>query len=209
MKKGLFNSKTKIYRAWQSLKTRCTNPNADNYKRYGGKGTRFCEGFKSFNQFVKIIGEPPTEKHSVDRIKSKMHYSCGKCVECKSKKWRMNVKWSTPKEQASNRGRFINIITYKGETHNLQEWADKLGIPRPTLNGRINTYKWSVHKSLTTPIRTREHQYSGKTRHQLAELSGITYNTIVSRLNVAKWSIDKTLSTPVRKSNRIYKNKKQ
>lgn len=39
-------SKTRLYRIWCNIKTRCTNQNAHNYKFYGGKGVSICEEWK-------------------------------------------------------------------------------------------------------------------------------------------------------------------
>ena len=113
---------------------------------------KFCDGFKSFLNFKLIVGEKPSKEYSLDRIKGCLHYSCGECIDCINNGWDMNVKWSTAREQSTNRNSFVNIIEFNGEKHTLQQWADKLGIKRPTLNYRVNTVKWSVEKSLTTPI---------------------------------------------------------
>ena len=46
-----------------------------------------------------------------------------------------------------------HLITYKGETKCLVEWANQLGIPNDTLRVRINKLHWSIEKALTTPAR--------------------------------------------------------
>lgn len=142
------------------MKTRCTNPNAENYKRYGGKGIKYCEGLSDYDFFYKILGDPPTDKHSLDREDSSMNYSCGCCKECISNFWKLNVKWSTTKEQASNRGDFIHKITFNGITMNMQEWSEKLGIKRATLNNRINTCKWSIERAFNEPIKKKNRIYA-------------------------------------------------
>lgn len=38
---------------WECIKSRCTNPNANNYHRYGGKGV--CCLFGSFNSFFQHV----------------------------------------------------------------------------------------------------------------------------------------------------------
>jgi hypothetical protein len=83
---------TKEYRTWAAVITRCTNPNADNYARYGGKGTRVTqEWIDSFEAFFEHIGYAPTPRHTIDRIDPFGHYEPG------------NVRWATYKEQRANR----------------------------------------------------------------------------------------------------------
>lgn len=151
-------SKSKAFNSWVAMKNRCLNKNTENYNRYGGVGIKICIGLLDFRNFEKLIGQPPTDSHSLDRIKSKLNYSCGECVECKMNEWSKNIKWSTKKEQSRNRGDFIHLISFNGITLNIQEWSEKLNIPRPTLSNRINTYKWSIEKSLTIPIRKKVKQ---------------------------------------------------
>jgi len=41
------------------------------------------------------------------------------------------------------------MITHKGETRSLIEWAEVLGIKRTTITQRIDYYKWSLDKALS------------------------------------------------------------
>lgn len=74
--------------SYTMAKNRCTNPNADNYKFYGGRGIEFR--FDSFEQFYALLGERP-DGTTLDRIENDGHYEPG------------NVRWATPKDQANNR----------------------------------------------------------------------------------------------------------
>lgn len=85
-------SKTKPYRSWKSIRHRCLNENCSAWKNYGGRGIKICdEWINSFEAFYKHIGDPPTLKHSVDRIDNDGNYAPG------------NVRWATAKEQANNK----------------------------------------------------------------------------------------------------------
>lgn len=70
---------------------RCYNPNADNYKWYGGRGVQVCDRWrKSFMAFYKDMGSKPTQKHTLDRIDPYGNYEPSNC------------RWATPKQQANN-----------------------------------------------------------------------------------------------------------
>lgn len=40
------------------------------------------------------------------------------------------------------------FITYNGETKNLTQWAEMLGIKQSTMMQRYFTYKWDIEKCL-------------------------------------------------------------
>lgn len=76
------------------MRRRCGDPKAVNYGRYGGAGIRVCERWQaSFEAFFSDMGEPPTERHSIDRINGLEGYS------------RDNCRWATTREQRLNRAR--------------------------------------------------------------------------------------------------------
>lgn len=135
-------TKTRTWRVWSGMKTRCDNKNNDNYKYYGGRGITYCERWESFGNFYKDMGERPYGM-TLDRINVNGNYEPG------------NVKWSSPKEQANNRRR-NHFISYKGETKTLTEWSRKLGISTRGLTMRIN--KWGIEEAFTRPkpIQIRE-----------------------------------------------------
>lgn len=82
---------TVVFRRWQAMKTRCTNPNARSWKYHGGSGVRVCdEWLDSFEAFYECLGDPPTPRHTLDRIDAFGNYEPG------------NVRWATPHEQMSN-----------------------------------------------------------------------------------------------------------
>lgn len=76
------------YKAFYGAKTRCNNPNATNFKHWGGRGIKFR--FDTFLDFLAHIGPRPSLKHSLDRINNDAHYERG------------NVRWATRKEQRLN-----------------------------------------------------------------------------------------------------------
>ena len=129
-KKGKFKAThgmtdTKIYGCWCSMKERCGNPNNKSYKRYGARGIRVCEewmDFKSFYDWARNNGYK--EGLTIDRINNNGNYEPSNC------------RWTTTKEQNRNYSR-NHMITYKGETKCLADWADQFGINRATVLFRI------------------------------------------------------------------------
>ena len=80
------------YRAWRSMKDRCTNPKDTDFHHYGGRGITVCERWiSSFVDFYSDMGPKPTSDHSIDRINNNGNYEPGNC------------KWSTWIEQNNNK----------------------------------------------------------------------------------------------------------
>jgi len=189
---------TKIYRTWQGIKSRCKDKNNQNY---GGRGIKVCKGFhNSFSHFYSIIGDPPSPKHSIDRIKNNLHYSCGICPECRKRNWKLNCKWATQSEQ-SNNTRSNRIVTVGKEKLTTQQFANKIGIRSDTFRKRLDKYKWSIDKATTTPaLKTKKSVvYKGKIEFikELSEKSGLKYATLWRRLYILHWPVEKAVDMPV------------
>lgn len=85
-------SKSKVHRAWQSMKRRCRFDDG-----YIKKGTRVCdEWLHDFAAFYAHVGDPPSPAHSIDRIDNDGHYEPG------------NVRWATAKQQRANQGNLVS-----------------------------------------------------------------------------------------------------
>jgi len=108
--------RSKVYGTWVDMKQRCLNPNITQYARYGGRGITVCKKWAdSFEAFYKDVGEPPTSKHTLDRINNDKGYEP------------KNVRWATRKEQSNNIS--TNVwVTYDGKCMTWAQWAEHLGI---------------------------------------------------------------------------------
>lgn len=117
-------TKTRVYRIWRQMHQRCENPKAEGYHNYGGRGIQVEPRWNQFPNFFQDMGEPPTESHTLDRLKTNENYS------------KENCKWSTWSEQHRNR-RDNNLITAFGRTQCLTAWAEECRMPVSTLKNRI------------------------------------------------------------------------
>ena len=71
-------ARTLTYRSWQAMKQRCTDPNASNYRSYGGKGIKVCERwFNSFQDFLADMGTRISVKHTLSRHNDRGNYEPG------------------------------------------------------------------------------------------------------------------------------------
>lgn len=58
---------TPEYKAWSSMRSRCSNPNNASYSRYGGRGIRVSKEWDDFSTFLSDVGMRPSPIHSLER----------------------------------------------------------------------------------------------------------------------------------------------
>ena len=83
-------TKTRTYRIWANMKSRCGNPRIPAFKNYGGRGIEVCERWKSFENFLSDMGECPTTL-TIERVNNDLGYEPSNC------------RWATMAEQGKNR----------------------------------------------------------------------------------------------------------
>jgi hypothetical protein len=136
-----FAGNTAEYGAWSAMKSRCSNPNVESFKRYGGRGISFCDRWISYENFLADMGRRPSEKHSIDRINGNGNYEPGNC------------RWATRKEQQQNIRTNLKI-TINGETLVASQWEVRQGFKPDLISKRISQ-GWSPEEAVLTPVRPR------------------------------------------------------
>lgn len=127
------------YLTWKGMKSRCDNPNAVNYAKYGGRGIAYDTRWADYREFVADMGLRPTG-HTLDREDNAGDYT------------KSNCRWATAKEQNNNK-RTNRILRYAGRALTVAQWADEMGLSFRTIQSRINKYGWSTERALLTPVR--------------------------------------------------------
>lgn len=163
--------RTRPYRAWQNMVERCTNPHATGYNNYGGRGITVCERWLKYENFRDDMGYPP-DGMSLDRIDNDGNY----CPE--------NCHWATPEEQLKNK-RSTRLLTYRGRTQTLAQWARETGIAHKTLCGRMDQGR-TAEDILTAPSATKPQYvtYEGKTQtySEWSKETGLSADLIYMRI---------------------------
>lgn len=128
-------SKTRLYRIWRNMRTRCNNDHSGNY---GNRGIKHCEEWYSFENFMEwSLNNGYKDDLTIDRIDVNGDYEPDNC------------RWVSRHDQARNTRSNV-FITYKGETHCLADWELITGLP---VQQRYTKLHWSVEDCLTKPKR--------------------------------------------------------
>jgi len=73
---GLANTRT--YKIWSGIVTRCCNPKASGYHKYGARGITVSESWRTFEHFFADMGECPPN-YSIERENPFIGYTKGNC----------------------------------------------------------------------------------------------------------------------------------
>lgn len=117
---------TRLYGIWRGAIDRCENPKTEQYHNYGGRGIKICQEWRespqAFCEWAMANGY--ADNLTLDRIDSNGDYEPSNC------------RWITMSEQQTNRRNNV-LITYKGKTQCVAEWARELGVTQQNLYVRI------------------------------------------------------------------------
>lgn len=129
------------YSVWCEMKSRCSNPNNNVYKHYGGRGISVCSRWnESFEKFLQDMGRRPTPKHSIDRMDNNGNYEIDNC------------RWSTQDIQTRNtRTRKDNTSGHRGVT-----WYKGKNKWRATINANKINYSLGYFENKEDAIKARK-----------------------------------------------------
>lgn len=135
-------TRTPEYYSWCAMLARCYNTHLPHYGNYGGRGISVCQRWvNSFEAFIEDMGMKPSRTHSIGRIDNNGDYSPDNC------------RWETQYQQARNTRR-NRLLTYKGRTMCLTDWAGMFGINWGTFYSRV-AKGMSTEEALETPVKPR------------------------------------------------------
>jgi tRNA-binding EMAP/Myf-like protein len=134
-------SKTRIFKIWQGMKRRCSKNAGEVGKYYYDKGIRVCkewsEDFMNFYNWAMEHGY--SEELTIDRIDYNGDYEPKNC------------RWVDYKTQNNNKSNNI-IVSYKGETMSLTQWAERYGVPSRVFHSRKRK-GWDTETIFNTPYK--------------------------------------------------------
>ena len=131
---SLFGQRSPAYTAYKNCKSRCTNPNSDKYRYYGGRGIEMCERWMNDPQaFLDDMGPRP-DGMTLERKDSNGPYSPDNCV------------WASWHDQARNR----SVVQRNHQGQPYFEIAEANGIGRSVFYSRVNR-KWSLERASSEP----------------------------------------------------------
>lgn len=122
MNNGL--SKTREYRAWINMKTRCSDPSTPYWHLYGGRGIKICDRWLSYENFLADMGCRPAGKYSLDRIDVNGDYEPSNC------------RWTDHTTQSRNK-QYHHYVTLNGVQMTLAQAVEKTGLLYNTVLRRL------------------------------------------------------------------------
>ena len=189
------NTKEPLYAVWGTMKARCENPKHNRYHIYGGRGITVCDEWHDYLTFRKWATKAGYRSGlQIERVNTDGNYEPSNC------------EWRSAKDQQRNR-RNNRIITYKGVSKSLAEWADdpRCTVPYKTLWERLED-GWEFEDALTRPQR-RQGGYrlisawneEKSVTEWLADprCPGLKHQTLWKRINDG-WPSERAISTPTR-----------
>ena len=130
--------KTRLYKAWENMHTRCSNPRHKNYRHYGGRGIGVCDEWSDSVTFISwALRNGYRDDLYLDRVDNNKGYSPENC------------RWATRKEQENNK-RTNHIITINGVKKNVTQWTETMGFHENLIFSRLSR-GWTPKEAVLIP----------------------------------------------------------
>lgn len=111
----------RIYLLWNTMKSRCENPNREKYKDYGARGIRVCDEWQDAKVFCEwALNNGYKEGLQIDRIDNDGNYEPSNC------------RFVTLKENTRNRRNTV-YLTVNEVAKSASEWSEVTGISSYTI----------------------------------------------------------------------------
>lgn len=123
--------KTKEYKTWADMKTRCINQSHKWFDFYGARGIVVCDRWKnSFQNFLDDMGFAPSKLHQLDRKNNDGNYEPENC------------RWATPSQNQRNKSNSHFVKTPDG-IMNINDASDKYNLSTSCIKYRIKS-EWNM-----------------------------------------------------------------
>lgn len=135
---------TMLYKRWHHLIGRTRRKNAEfrHAKLQRIRGRVIEEEWSSFTKFrdwaLANGYDEANNRTTLSRRDMKLGFTKDNCF------------WSNDKIDSTAKRH--TLLTFKGKTMSMAEWAKKLGMSKQSLFARIKQRGWSTEKALTTPV---------------------------------------------------------
>lgn len=181
-----------LHARWVSIHSRCKNPAAKGYDRYGGRGITVCSEWNDFNAFFFWSIENGYHRDlQLDREDNDGPYSPDNC------------RWVTRTKNARNKST-NRVLTAFGETKTWVEWAED---PRCVVDYHSLGYRlrggWPGEEALTQeaiPFNQKRFAAFGESRNLKSWARDprcvVSYQTLQKRVRAQGWDLVKAMQTP-------------
>lgn len=132
-------TRTRFYRIWKQMKSRCNNPSQQQYETYSKIG--YDERWDTFENFYDDMFESYEEGLTIDRIDGSKPYGPGNC------------RWADRSMQQRNMKSNRKVEVCEGVEVKLIDLTDAYGMNNNTARSRLDNGHWELTRTLCIPTK--------------------------------------------------------